>query len=149
MILDCLAACERYAGLHPGFADGFAFLKRADLAELGDGRHEIDGDRVFAIVARTSGKGRENARLEFHRKYIDIQFAIGGTDVIGWRPSGECSAEEATFDKDADCGFFPDGATAWCDLPPNTFMVLYPEDAHAPLATCEELHKVVVKVAVE
>jgi len=79
MILDCLAACERYTALHRGFADGFAFLQRADLADLEDGRYEIDGDRVFAMVARGTGRGREAARLEYHKGYIDIQFSISGT----------------------------------------------------------------------
>ncbi|MBT3379391.1 MAG: YhcH/YjgK/YiaL family protein [Lentisphaerae bacterium] len=150
MILDCLTACERYLPLHPDFAAGFAFLQREDLATLEDGRYEIDGDRVFAMVARGAGRGRETAKLEFHKRYIDIQYSVSGTDVIGWRPSAECAVDASTFDADSDCGFFAERPAVWCGLPPDAFMVLYPEDAHAPLAADDPaLHKVVVKVAVE
>ena len=46
MILDDLEHASRYCPLNPGFRLGFEFLRRADLASLPSGRHEIDGDRV-------------------------------------------------------------------------------------------------------
>ncbi|HEY2895332.1 MAG TPA: YhcH/YjgK/YiaL family protein, partial [Pirellulales bacterium] len=86
MILDELASAARYEKLHAGFHAGFEFLMQANLASLESGRHEIDGDRVFALINRDPGRGRAGARLEAHRKYIDIQFLVSGQEEIGWRP---------------------------------------------------------------
>lgn len=148
MILDHLNTAERYFGLHPGFAQGFSFLRRPGLAELADGRYEIDGDLVYAIIARADGRGREQAKLECHRRYIDIQYAVCGTDVIGWGPLHACSQTDAPYASNTDCILYLDPPQAWADLAPETFMVFFPEDAHAPLAGTGPLHKVVVKVAV-
>ena len=147
MVLDCLAHADRYACLADGLAEAFAFLRRPDLAELTDGRREIDGDSVYAIVARGKSKPREDARLEIHRRYIDVQFCVAGTDVIGWRELSRCTLPPDQFDEQADCGFLSDEPHAWVALPRGSFMILFPSDAHAPLAGTGALHKVVVKVA--
>jgi biofilm protein TabA len=149
MFIDHLENAERYYSLHPGFADGFAFLQRDDLAELPDGRHDIDGQRVFAIVSRTHGRGQERSPLEIHRRYIDIQFVVGGEDCIGWLPAADCRRASTPYDEQKDMGFFFDRPKTWVAIRPGVFGVFYPEDAHAPLAASGPIHKVVVKVAVD
>lgn len=146
MILDCLDNWKRYAGLNGGFAPAFEFLLRDDLAELPEGKHTIDGDRVFAIVVRADGLGKDKARLEIHRKYIDIQFCISGTDDIGWKPTADCAGDEG-FDEDKDLGFFTDEVEAWTAVAPGRFAIYFPADAHAPLGCDGPVHKVIVKVA--
>jgi YhcH/YjgK/YiaL family protein len=148
MILDTLAAAKRYERLHLGFRVAFDFLRSA-TARLADGRHEIEGERLFAIVATNRGRGREAAKLEVHRRYIDIQFCAAGHDVIGWRPLTDCRKPEEPFDDARDIQFFADRPLTWIDVPAGTFAVFYPGDAHAPLGGEGELLKVVVKVAVE
>ena len=49
MILDELENANRYLPLHKGFENAFEFLLRPDLKELGEGKYEIDGRRVFAM----------------------------------------------------------------------------------------------------
>ncbi len=148
MILDCLENWKQYAALNGGFAEAFEFLRRRDLAELPEGKHPIDGDRVFAIIVRADGVGHDKARLEIHKKYIDIQFCITGCDEIGWRPTDCCSGDEG-FDEDKDLGFFTDAAEAWVSVTPGRFAIYFPADAHAPLGGDGPVHKVVVKIAEE
>ena len=149
MILDRLANADQYVTLHPGFAAAFNFLRTADLASLPDGRNEIDGERLYAIVARVSGAGRRNARLEVHRRYIDIQFALTGTDDLGWKPTDTCTQPTQEFDVAGDCQQFADAPDAWIALPPGTFVIYFPGDAHAPLGSADNLRKVVLKIAVD
>jgi biofilm protein TabA len=149
MILDELSAARRYAKLHPGFQLGFDFLARTDLAQLDGGRHEIDGDRVFALINRDPGRGRAGARLEAHRKYIDIQFLVDGREEIGWRPTHTCSELSQPYDESRDVMFFADAPLTWIELPTSRFMIFYPEDAHAPLAASGDNVKAVIKVAVD
>jgi YhcH/YjgK/YiaL family protein len=147
MILDDLSSAARYAGLNPGFAAGFEFLARRDLEQLDGGRHAIDGERVFALVNRDPGRGRQGARLEAHRRYIDIQFLVSGREEIGWRPTAECRRPSEAYCAERDIMFFADDPATWIALPTGKFMIFYPEDAHAPLAAEGPNLKVVIKVA--
>ena len=148
MILASLGDAAKYIPLLPGLDLGFEFLGRSDLAELPDGRHAIDGERVFAIVARGMGRGKADSPLEFHRRYLDIQFVVRGVDLIGWLPVTECRHPKQEYDAEQDLGFFLDRPGTWCRLPADNFAIFLPEDAHAPLAGTGPIHKVVVKVAI-
>lgn len=148
MIVDALANTARYACLHPDFQQGFAFLQRPDLSRLPDGRHDIAGERLFALVSRTGGRGRAAAKLEAHRRYIDIQYIVSGVDVIGWRELSTCVRPESEFSVANDCIFFTDPSELWLDLGAERFAIFFPQDAHAPLAGEGPVHKIVIKVAV-
>jgi biofilm protein TabA len=148
MILDDLARAERYLQLNQGFRAGFEFLRRPDLLQLEGGRHEIDGDRVFALINRDPGRGHAGARLEAHRKYIDIQYLVEGSEEMGWRPTAECQLLTEPYIDARDIMFFGDAPLCWIELPVGKFMILYPEDAHAPLASTGDNVKAVIKVAV-
>jgi len=49
MILDSLNNSDRYLAIHPGFKDSFEFLKNYPIEEIKEGKHIIEGDRLFAI----------------------------------------------------------------------------------------------------
>jgi len=86
MVLDTLACAERYAALHRRFGRAFRFLAETDLESLPTGRTDILGDEMFVIIDRKDGRGRDAARLEAHRRYIDIQYTVRGDEEIGWTP---------------------------------------------------------------
>ncbi|MGB3211477.1 MAG: YhcH/YjgK/YiaL family protein [Desulforhopalus sp.] len=148
MILDVLENGHLYVALNKGFAKGFEFLMRSDLRELAVDNYQIDGDRVFAIVARDPGRRREEALLETHDKYIDIQFILAGTDTMGWKPRVLCQQPSGGYDQAADLQFYGDEPDAWLATKSGSFAIFFPEDAHMPLISSGQLHKVVVKVAV-
>ena len=149
MILDRLENAERYIALHPAFAAAFDFLKSAGPETLAVPRHELDGERVYVLVDRKEGRTRDGARLEVHRKYVDIQFAVGGTDAIGWKPLGDCTDVAEDYDAGKDVAFFADRPQTWAVVPPGTFAIFFPEDAHAPLGGTGPLTKLIAKVAAE
>jgi biofilm protein TabA len=148
MILSTLDKSQQYANCYPGLARGFEFLRQPGLANHPDGKLEIDGDRLFAIFAHEEGRGRDGAYLEFHRRYIDIQFVIEGSEVIGWQPLATCQQVKQVYDQDRDLGFFSERPTNWLEVSPGSFAIFFPHDAHAPLASSGPVHKVVIKVAV-
>ncbi|MFA5205633.1 MAG: YhcH/YjgK/YiaL family protein [Lentisphaeria bacterium] len=151
MILDLLSNAGRSLSLHPLFAQAFAFAHRPDAAALPDGRHPIAGDRLYAVVARGPGRPRAEALLEAHRRYIDIQIALGsGTDTIGWAPLAAVAGSSTGFDEAKDVGFFSRPAEIWLPVPPGHFAIFFPEDAHAPMANPGvALHKLILKIAVD
>ena len=149
MILDQLQNWKRYIAVHPGFKTAFEFLNRHDLADLTAGRHPIDNEKLYALVMQENGKGRDIAKLETHRLFIDVQFTVTGIDHIGWKPAVECTGDANGYNSEKDVAFFTDRPETWLTVPQGIFAVFYPEDAHAPLGGIGPLHKVVVKVAVD
>ncbi len=147
MILDTVARAHHYVDLHPQFARAFAFLRDLDLAALHPGRHEIDGDRIYLSIDHVEGRGGA-ARLEHHRRYIDIQIAIEGDERIGWMPVECCQDRDGPFDATRDIGFFLEEPHSWLTLRPGTFAIFFPADAHAPLAGTGPIRKAIVKVLV-
>ena len=149
MILDVLENSHRYLAFHKNFAKAFDFLLRPDLKELPAGKYEIDSDRVYAIVSKEHGRRKEDALLETHEKYIDIQFVLAGTDDMGWKPKSLCKQPSGDYDQKDDIQYFADAPDAWLSVCPRAFAVFFPEDAHMPLISSGQLHKVIVKVAVD
>ncbi len=147
MILDTLSQANRYLSLHPAFARAFELLARPDLALMPPGRHAIDGERLYVSIDHKDGRGREGARLEAHRTYLDIQFTIEGHEEIGWLPVGSCAAPIGLFDEGKDILFYEDRPETWVSVPAGRFAIFFPEDAHAPLAGWGTLKKAIVKIA--
>ena len=148
MILDRLSNADRYVTLHPLFEQAFRALRVADLRSAPDGKQAVDGDNLFLMIARSAGKGRAGAKLEAHRRYIDIQYCLEGTDRIGWKPTDGCK-EETPYDADSDLAFYRDVPESWFEVPAGFFAIFFPDDAHAPLAGDGPVHKVIVKVTVD
>ena len=148
MILDDIRHLKRYVPALPALARVEAFLAEMPLAARPLGRHELDGTRLYVNIEECAGRGREASPLEVHRRYVDVQIAINHRDVMGWRPLPECAAVKAAYDAARDIGFFADAPVVWYDLTPGLFTVLFPEDAHAPLAGSGLVRKAVFKIQI-
>jgi biofilm protein TabA len=149
VICDLIENIERYRTLHTGFAEAFAFLRRSDLQTLPIARYPINGDRVFAMVARDQGRDKDEAQLEVHDKFIDIQMVLAGMDEMGWSPRSMCREPAGPYDPEGDIGYFEDAPAAWFQVREGMFAIFFPDDAHLPLISSGLIHKVVVKVAVD
>jgi YhcH/YjgK/YiaL family protein len=129
MILDLLANSGPYRVLHPGFAAGFDWLARF-TPETPDGRHDIVGDSVFALVQSYTTAPFAERILESHRAHIDIQFVALGSEVMAWADAGRMRAR-GPFDTARDVVFYDDPPTLTslvCE--PGMFTLFFPSDAH-------------------
>lgn len=147
MILDVLDKANLYLTLNKGFATAIEFLLRPDLKELPVGKYDIDGERVYAMVSRDFGRKKEDALLETHEKYIDIQLVLEGTDDMGWKSKSSCKKPTGAYDPEEDIQYFADEPDSWIATKCGAFVIFFPEDAHMPLISSGQLHKVVVKIA--
>ena len=149
MILSALSQSERYETLHPLFARAFAHIRSTDFFSLAPGRYPVIGDELIAIVEQVPAKTREMAKLEAHRKYIDIQLVLEGDETMGWKPLADCHNPVSDYSREKDIQFFHDAPAAWITTPPGHFCIFFPEDAHAPLVGEGIIRKVIFKIAVE
>lgn len=149
MIFSNLSQSDRYAALHPLFPRAFDYIRNTNLLALTPGRYPIVGEDLFAIVEQVHGRAREVAKLECHRKYIDIQLVLEGVDEMGWKALADCHEPVSDYSLQKDIQFFHDAPTAWIATPPGQFCIFFPEDAHAPLVSTGQVRKVILKIAVQ
>jgi len=150
MIKDILENGHKYDNLHKNFRMVMEILQSLNLSELQPGHIELDGKYVYINVDEVNGKSREEARIEAHRKYIDIQVPVSGSEVMGVMPVAELKEVTMQYDDEKDVMFFGDKITNWETVNPGEFIIFFPEDGHAPLVECGERHrKLVVKISVE
>ncbi len=148
MILSTPSLSSRYAALHPLFPRAFEFIHNTDMLTLAPGIHPIVGDDLFAIVESLAGRSRTDAQLECHRRYIDIQLVLEGTDEMGWKALADCHNPVSDYSAEKDIQFFHDTPATWIATPPGAFCIFFPEDAHAPLVSTGHIRKVIFKIAV-
>lgn len=129
MIYDTLDHLEAYRGVHPGVMRGLELLRDTDFSQWEDGRHEIDGERLFILLQSYETKP-ENDTPEAHRKYIDIQYLLSGQEQMGVGPLEEMT-EEVEARPEGDIWFYR-GPLSAILLSGRRFTALWPGDAHAP-----------------
>lgn len=148
MIIDSLKNCKTYAALNPRFAKAFDYLLSTDLASLPDGRNEIDGDEIFLMMNRRELKRPEDAPMEVHNRYIDIQLVIQGTETFGWADRAELTQPQGEFSEEKDCLFFDDTPSLFYTVHDEQISIFFPQDGHAPMIGEGHIVKCIVKVLV-
>lgn len=150
MILGSLNDTEAIEDIHPLFKKSFDYLKTVDLTkiEATTSNIEIDGKNVFVLVQEYQGKTKEEVTLEAHKKYIDIQIVVEGSEQMGWLDINKCTKVLSPYDKDKDVAFFENPVSSFVTVNTNEFAIFFPEDAHAPGAGNGLIKKMVIKVLV-
>lgn len=146
MVIDRLENIEKYTPLHPLFEQVVEFLKSHDLHALEIGKTELKGKDLLVNVAQTSPKEKENAKLETHKDYIDIQIPLSGTEIMGYTAAEDCLPADAPYNAAKDITFFDGLAESYIAVKPGMFAIFFPQDGHAPGITPVGVKKVIVKV---
>lgn len=151
MLVTDIKHIDYHLSMTAAFRKAIDFLRRPDIRNLVDGRVDIDGQDVFALIQRYETVKTDAPKFEYHRKYIDIQHIVSGEEVIGWALVERMKITDAyDMEKDICFGTVPKEEITPVYLQAGQLAVLYPEDGHAPkLAAGAPSHvvKVVVKVA--
>lgn len=148
MILDTLENCDRYSVLNERFAKSFAFLKTTDVKNFPNGVHEIEGETIFAIVQEYETKEELDCKIESHKRYIDIQYMISGSEIMGFSTLNDQKIVEVNEEKDY---IFYDCKTQKIEVNEGMFTVFFPEDVHQPSiknGTTDAVKKVVIKILI-
>jgi YhcH/YjgK/YiaL family protein len=134
----------------------FQFLKNAfDFLEnergyfpAFEGRVDID-ENIYAVVGISQPKLLTEQKLEAHRKYVDLQSVISGTDVVGWKSLFLCKEVYKEYDAAKDIELFNDESDFQIALNPGSFAFFFASDAHAPLCGLSPVKKCVIKIKTE
>lgn len=147
MILDTLNNAALYTGTHPLFEAAFAFIAKAVKEDLPEGRYDLQGSDLYAMV-QVYPIDAENPNVEFHNKYIDVQYIVEGCEHMGWADRADAPAD-ANYSETYDIAVFPAETTADFDVKAGSYAIFFPSDLHKPkmlTGSSETVKKIVVKV---
>ncbi|MCF6175377.1 MAG: YhcH/YjgK/YiaL family protein [Victivallaceae bacterium] len=134
MIFDKTTNWENYfsSAIADKLRPAFELLGKLD-ANSTEQRYDIDGDNMFCMVASYETKAANEAQLEYHREYIDIQVLLAGEETIGWALP-ELTPETVAYNSDNDIAFHAYNATesSTVKLVPGLFAIFLTEEGHAP-----------------
>lgn len=149
MFIGSLENTERAEALHPLFKRVFDYIKSHDLSKMPAGKIDIDGENAWISISDVEGRDAEDAKIETHNEYIDIQMPMVGSETFGWQ-SRELLTEECNggYDAKNDITFYDDKTFFYFTLKPGNFGIFFAEDGHAPCIGRGMIKKVVAKVKV-
>lgn len=151
MITDKITNIKNYPAIEKADAI-LTFIKKAEEEHLEDGRYELDGENLFALVQSYQSRPLEEGFMESHVLYTDLQYVVSGEECIYWNPIDELTVKE---DKRpvADAIFYhienPVNATV---LKSGMFGYYMPTDGHMPSIAVGEpaaVKKIVFKIKVK
>ncbi|MEO8376604.1 MAG: YhcH/YjgK/YiaL family protein [Candidatus Sumerlaeota bacterium] len=152
MILDRLENYHLYAAPGTPLHKAFEYLANTFDPALPDGRVDVDGDNLFALIQGYDTRPMGKCKFEAHRKYIDIQYVYAGGEIMGWAPAGHLEISN-DYDAEKDVMFFEQPPTFTpCEVTAGMFTLFFPGDAHEPgirLLGHGNVKKVVMKIKVE
>lgn len=148
MIYDKIINAKAYSKILPEIVKAAKFASKVGK-NAKDGRYDIDGDKMFAIVSAYPTKMDRSLPFEGHRKYIDLQCLLSGEERIdivqgkGFKVTQKYSVKK-------DIYFIrPPERYSSIILTPGTFAVLHPQDLHRPgqgITKSSPARKLVIKI---
>jgi YhcH/YjgK/YiaL family protein len=148
MILDQLSASAAYESLHPLFPKAFAYLRSFD-PRTEDGKHELQGQDLVAIVQRYRTAPSAEKLWEAHQTYGDIQVVYEGLEYCGHADQRTLTVTKPyDAEKDVEKYAAPSAPSALLTLGRGNFAVFHPQDGHQPgvqIGASAEVLKVVIK----
>ena len=120
-------------------------------ADPAEGRHALWADDVYALVLRYATGDAAESRFETHRKYVDLQYTLAGSETIEWAPR-ESLRNDGEYVAGKDLLFHHPGPIFGRAVKAAGFFSIYtPVDAHRGKIRAdgfESAFKLVVKIPV-
>ena len=150
MVLDRIENAERYLSLGDGIAKALRYIQNNNLTGVKPGRYELDNDRLVMMVFEFDSTNLNECRLEGHRKYIDLQYWVSGSELMGHDVLHNQPVLEE-YNEKTDCAFYTCIAS-YSRVLPGTFVIYYPSDLHTAVSdplSDSSVKKIVFKILVE
>lgn len=147
MIIDRLDRLMFYESLAPHLADGIKKMKELG-EEAESGKYFFEGG--FLLVQRGETKPMEEGTFEAHRKWIDVQIVLKGSEEMAWLPYDELTTE-IPYNPDKDAERLNGPKTHTMKITEGMFYICYPTDGHKPVShttSQQSFMKIVMKLPV-
>jgi YhcH/YjgK/YiaL family protein len=152
MIIKKIAAFAPADFSSANIRTAIAFLKSHDLLALPLGKGAIDGDKVYYNRQSYVGKPLEACGIESHRRYLDLQIVLKGSEKMAFASLAKAPAlVAAPYDPVKDKISYTGQLKEMVVVHAGEGVLLYPDDIHQPCikVSDEPIEKLVVKIAID
>ena len=113
-------------------------------------RQPIKDSQVFFTLSEDPLEPQEDRRLEVHKKYLDIQIVLEGTERYGYIPGAYAGTfEEERFESDDVAFTSRNEPCQYADLTAGDAIIFLPGHAHKPLCIPADQNKKVRKAIIK
>lgn len=148
MIFDKLENAGLYKNINPGVNKILSFVKDLTPENYPTERICIDGEKLFMNFPVYRTQSRKEAVAEAHRRYIDVMYMVEGSETVYVKNVKSLKNVTKEYDPDIEAllADVDEDASEIC-LDTGSFLILFPDDAHAPgLDTAKQKGATVKKV---
>lgn len=128
------------------------YIKTTDFMSMKQADYPIEGDQMFVKVFDNTSKTVEESHPELHKKYIDVQFWVTGSELMGICPKKK-EYEVVQEDKGQDLYLLGEvEGEQFLRMEQGDYIILFPNDVHRPGIAEREpetYRKAVVKVSLD
>lgn len=146
MIVDKIEHILLYEPLLKNLRNGMNMIH--SLKEIEVGRYEFDGG--FFMIQKGSTKPITEGTFEAHRKYIDVQILLEGSEELAWSDIRDLKSELA-YDSEKDAERLSGSFDHVMRISKGMFYAAFPHDGHKPVSHTKEQQtftKIVMKLPV-
>ncbi|MBU9726157.1 YhcH/YjgK/YiaL family protein [Diplocloster modestus] len=108
------------------------FIREAGLNMPPEGRYELDGDKLFALVQCYETREKSVGKMESHKAHLDLQYMMDGEELVYLNFSDELQVMEDQTPKEDFVFYRTPDESIGAKLKTGMFMLMYPWDAHLP-----------------
>ncbi len=149
MIYDSIKNHHYYHSLNNKFKTAFEYLLNIDTDNIEVGSYNIQGSDIIANIGIYKTKSKAEASWESHQKYIDIQYIVKGSELIGFSHLNRMDITEK-YSSINDIQFHS-GEGDFLRLTKGNFIIFSPGELHMPaiqIDESEEVIKIVMKIKI-
>ena len=137
--------------IHNRINQALEYLNKTDLNKLELGKHVIN-EWLYINVQEYMTKNISDCRYESHKKYVDIQMMINGIEAIETCDIDKLELE-TEYSAENDVMFWKKkNGQMRSVITNNSYVILYPQNAHMPCIAVNEsvkVKKLVAKVLIQ
>ena len=146
MIIDNLDNIMFYENIVSNLALGVEVIKSVKNLEVG--RYDFDGG--YFMVQKGETKPMNEGTFEAHRKYVDVQIIVEGSEEVAWADICDLTTE-VPYDSEKDSERFSGDLSHSMKISAGMFYMAFPHDGHKPVSHTEKKQsftKIVMKLPV-
>lgn len=153
MIIDSIDHIFLYEPLLKNLKSGMEAVKALEavkpLEAAETGRYEFDGG--YFMVQRGVTKPLEEGTFEAHRKYIDVQILLDGSEEVAWSDLKDLTTV-ISYNPEKDAERLTGSFEHVMKITRGMFYAAFPHDGHKPVSHTNEQQsftKIVMKLPVQ
>lgn len=153
MVFDTIDHADNYVWTGPDVSCVLEKVKEYNPENYPGGKVEIDGERIYLLLNSYETRTRENALCEAHKAYLDVMYMVEGEEDVYVKPVSQLRQITQPYSSSIDALLAQtDEDASVVHLTAGSFLVLYPQDAHAPGCCVHEpmqVKKIVAKIRID